>query len=298
MVGPARKRAAVRRAVRELGFPERRVCRALGVPRSTLRYVGKVGAFARRLFSRILEFVRKFPRFGYRRVFALLRREGWRVNHKRIERLWRQQGLRVPFRQHKSRRLGSSENGCIRRRATKRNDVWTLDFAFDVTEDGRTLKFLAVVDEFTREAHGLIVDRSIKAVGVLDLLERLFREHGIPAHLRCDNGPEFLAEVLRAWLARRGVEILFIEPGSPWENGYGESFIGRLRDELLDRELFTSLLEAQVVTEDWRVEYNESRPHGALGYETPKAFAAACARAADGPIQETGHEAITVPALT
>ena len=226
MVSPARTREAVRYAVRRLGYSERRVCRALGVPRSTVRFSGRVGEFVRRLVGHMLRFVRRFPRFGYRRVHALLCREGWKVNHKRIERLWRQEGLRVPRRQHKRRRLGSSENGCIRREATGRNDVWTLDFVFDVTEDGRTLKMLAVVDEHTRECHAVQVARSIKAVDVIDLLERLFLEHGTPRHLRCDNGPEFVAEALRAWLGRRSVEALFIEPGSPWENGYGESFIG------------------------------------------------------------------------
>jgi putative transposase len=291
MVSPARKREAVR-------FSERRVCRALDVPRSTFRFVERVGEFGRRLLTRVLELVRRFPRFGYRRVCALLRREGWRVNHKRIERLWRKEGLKVPFRQHKRRRLGTSANGCIRRRASRANDVWTLDFAFDVTEDGRTLKFLAVVDEYTRVCHDIRVARSIKAGDVLEVLERLFQKHGIPTHIRCDNGPEFIAAELRAWLSRRGVEVLFIEPGSPWENGYGESFFGRLRDELLDRELFTSLLEARVVTEDWRMEYNEVRPHGALAYKTPSAYAAECAQAARAPIKQPGRVRNAALALT
>ena len=272
---------------RTLGFSQRRTCAALGVPRSTVRYVSLVAAFTKRLLKRMLELVRAKPRFGYRRIWALLRREGWRVNKKRVHRLWKQEGLRVPKKPRKARRTGNSANSCFRHRAEHRNEVWTLDFAWDVTEDGRQLKFLPVVDEYTRQCHGLRVATSIPSCQVQDFLEELFEEHGAPRHIRCDNGPELVAHELRAWLERRGVEPLYIAPGSPWENGYGESFIGRFRDEILDRELFTSLLEAQVVTEDWRVEYNEDRPHGALGYATPTEFAATGKQSALAPLDQT-----------
>lgn len=298
MVGPARQREAVAFAQRKLGYSERRVCRALGVARSTVRFRPKVADFTRQLLGRILDLVREFPRYGYKRITAILRREGWRVNRKRVHRLWKQEGLRVPKRARKRRRLGCSENACHRHRATHKNHVWTLDFVWDVTELGRQLKFLAVVDEHTRECHAILVSRSIRALDVVELLEKLFAEHGVPGHLRVDNGPEFLAEELRSWLRRRGVTSLFIAPGSPWENGFGESFIGRLRDELLNRELFTSLLEAQVVTEDWRIHYNESRPHGALGYMTPKEFAARCAQAASATLQQPGRRNQPIGALT
>jgi len=298
MVGPARQREAVRFAKRKLGYPERRICRALDVARSTIRYKPKVADFTKRLLGRILELVGKFPRYGYKRITVLLRREGWRVNRKRVHRLWKQEGLRVPKRTRKRRRLGCSANACHRHRATHKNHVWTLDFVWDITEDGHQLKFLAVVDEFSRESHAIHVARSIRSIDVIELLEALFAEHGVPAHLRFDNGPEFIAEALRAWLKRRGVATLFIEPGSPWENGYGESFIGRLRDEHLNLELFTSLLEARVVTEDWRIDYNESRPHGALGDMTPMEFAASCAQAAFAPLNQPGRRNQPAQALT
>mgnify|MGYP001819969915 FL=1 len=298
MVGPARQREAVRFAQRTLGVSQRRACRALAVSRSTMRYRPKLGEFTRRLLARMLQLVAKYPRYGYKRICKLLRREGWRVNRKRVHRLWKREGLRVPRKARKRRRLGSSVNACHRRRATRRNEVWTLDFVWDVTEHGQRLKFLAVVDELTRECHAILAGTSIRSTDVQDLLERLFREHGRPDHLRCDNGPELIAYELRRWLQRREVAPLYIEPGSPWENGYGESFIGRLRDELLDRELFTSLLEAQVVTEDWRIEYNHHRPHGALGEQTPAEFAASCAQAASAPLQRPARTRKAEEALT
>lgn len=298
MVGPAREREAVRFAQRKLGVSERRACAALGVSRSTFRYAPKLGEFTRKLLARMLELVAKYPRYGYKRVCKLLRREGWGVNRKRVHRLWKQEGLRVPRKAKKRRRRGCSANACDRRRATHKNHVWSLDFAWDVTEQGRQLKLLAVVDEFTRECHALPVSTSIRSTDVQDLLERLFAEHGMPEHLRCDNGPELIADELQQWLARRGVAPLYIAPASPWENGYGESFIGRLRDEHLDRELFTSILEAQVVTEDWRIEYNHHRPHGALGDQTPAEFAATCAQAVSAPLQRPARTLEFEEALT
>jgi len=260
-----------------LGVSERRACRALGQPRGTHRYVARVGEFVRRLVARLYELVRAFPRYGYRRMTALLRREGFRVNRKRVFRLWRQEGFRVPRRQRKRRRLGSTAQGCVRHRALAKDHVWSVDFVFDRTEDGRPLKILAVVDEHTRECLALLVRRWIKGGDVRDALARVFRARGVPRHVRSDNGPEFLAKALRTWLARAEVGPLYIEPGSPWENGYGESFLARLRDEVLDRELFTSELEARVVLEDFRGHYNHDRPHGALGYRTPAEYAASCA---------------------
>jgi transposase InsO family protein len=297
MVGPARQREAVRFAQRKLGVSERRACTALGVSRSTVRYRPKLAAFTRRLLSRMLELVAKYPRYGYKRICKLLRREGWRVNRKRVHRLWKKEGLRVPRRAKKRRRRGCSDHACHRLKATHKNHVWTLDFAWDVTEQGRQLKFLPVVDEYTRECHAILVATSIRSTDVQDLLERLFREHGMPEHIRCDNGPELVAEELRTWLERRGVVPLYIAPASPWENGYGESFIARFRDEHLDRELFTSVIEAVVVTEDWRIGYNHHRPHGALGDQTPAEFAACCASPGSASLRRPKQEELEL-ALT
>jgi transposase InsO family protein len=231
----------------------------------------------RTLVERMRALAESRPRFGYRRIHALLLREGWRVNRKRIQRLWREEGLKVPQRQSKRRRLGSSENGALRKRAEYRNHVWSYDFTLDQTADGKRLKMMPVLDEFTRECHTVEVERSITAQGVIRTLDYLFRVHGAPEYLRSDNGPEFIANAVKQWLAESGVKTLYIEPGSPWENAYLESFNGKLEDELLGRELFTSLTEAQVLVEQWRVEYNLERPHSALGYRTPAEFAATCA---------------------
>jgi transposase InsO family protein len=215
------------------------------------------------------------PRYGYRRVWALLRREGWEVNKKRVQRLWREADLKIPRKQRKKRRLapGSSENGCTRRRAEYIDHVWSYDFAMDQTEDGRRLKVMPIVDEYTRECLALEMERSITASEVIETLERLFTERGEPDYIRSDNGPEFIAEALKSHLAASGVGTLYIEPGSPWENAYSETFVGRMRDELLDRELFANLKEAKVLAEDYRQHYNHNRPHGALSYLTPAEFA-------------------------
>lgn len=226
--------------------------------------------------QRMLELVRDRPRFGYRRIWALLRREGWRVNRKRVYRLWRQQGLKVPRRRKKKRRLGHKGNGCSSRRAQARNHVWAWDFIHDRTADGRPLKWLSVVDEYTRECVGLEVARSMSAKRVTELLAGMIRERGAPVHIRSDNGPEFIAQEIRRWLSEAQVAALYIEPGSPWENGYAESFHSRLRDELLDREEFSSPLEARVVSAAWRKDYDHNRPHSALNYQTPADFARTC----------------------
>ncbi len=254
---------------------ERRACQAIGQSRSTQRYNGKRAGIDRALAFRMRELSRENPRYGYRRVWALLRREGWEVNKKRVLRLWREQGLKVPHKQHKSRRLvGNGENGVSRRRAEYPGHVWSYDFAMDQTEDGRRLKVMPIVDEYTRECLSLEGQRSIKAEDVITTLHRLFIERGEPHYIRSDNGPEFIAEALKKWLAASGVKTLYIEPGAPWENAYSETFIGRLRDELLERELFVNLKEAQVLLEDYRKHYNHHRPHGALGYLPPAEFAA------------------------
>jgi len=230
--------------------------------------------------ARIHALVREHPRYGYRRIWALLRAEGWPVNRKRVYRLWREEGLKVPQKQRKRRRLGTSANGCTRKRAERVNQVWAWDFIHDRTVDGKPLKVLSIVDEHTRECLALVVARSITAETALDVLAELFRTRGVPEHLRSDNGPEFIAKALRQWLARVGVSTLYIEPGAPWENGYAESFHSRLRDELLDREEFTSLAEARAMAARWREEYNHRRPHSSLGYRTPAEFASGCAASA------------------
>lgn len=215
-------------------------------------------------------------RYGYRRVWAGLRREGWGVNRKRVQRLWQQAGLKVVTKQTKRRRLGSGENGCAMKRAEYPNHVWSYDFLMDRTEDGRQLKLLPVVDEYTRECLAIEVGRSITSKEVVGVLSRLIQQRGEPGYIRSDNGPEFIAEAVKGWLTQSGVGTLYIERGSPWENGYSESFHSRLRDELLDRELFVSLTEARVVVEEYRQHYNRRRPHSALGYRTPAEYAALC----------------------
>ena len=226
--------------------------------------------------ERMRELSEQNPRYGYRRVWASLRREGWQVNRKRVQRLWQQAGLRVVVKQTRRRRVGSGENSCAVRRAQQPNHVWSYDFLMDRTEDGRQLKLLVVVDEYTRECLALEVDRSLTSKEVIQVLWRLMEERVEPGYIRSDNGPEFIAEAIKGWLARAGVGTLYIEPGSPWENGYSETFNSRLRDELLDRELFTSLIEAKVVVEEYRQHYNRRRPHSALGYKTPAEFAELC----------------------
>lgn len=230
----------------------------------------------------MLELVKRHPRFGYRRIWALLRGQGFRINRKRVYRLWRKEGLKVPKKQCRKRRLGSSENGIVRRASVGRDDVWTWDFIHDRTEDGRALKWLSIVDEYTRECLALEAARSFKSGDVIDVLIELFHVRGIPKHMRSDNGPEFIAKAIRAWLERANVKTLYIDPGSPWQNGFVESFHGKLRDELLDAELFGCLKEAKMLSTQWRLDYNHRRPHSSLGYRTPAEFAASLAAPAVG----------------
>jgi len=267
---------------------ERRACRVVGQPRATQRLRPAVRPDEGRLVARMLELVRRHPRYGYRRIWALLRAEGWRVNRKRVYRLWRRNGLRVPKKQRKKRRLGSSANGCARRRAAHRDDVWCWDFIHDRTADGRPLKWLSVVDEYTRECLVLEVRRGLTAAAVVAVLTDVVRRRGGPRPIRSDNGPEFIARAIRAWLAEEAVGALYVAPGAPWENGYAESFHSRLRDELLNAEEFGSLLEARVLADQWRQEYNHERPHSALGYRAPAAFAADAAVTIDPTLIATG----------
>ena len=264
----------MRHVQQELGISERRACKTIGQPRSTQRYQPRQPEKDRPLVKRIHKLAEENPRSGYRMITSLLRREGWQVNQKRVHRLWKQAGLQVPKKQHKRRYLGHSENGCVRLKATHPGHMWSIDFIYDVTENGRQLKIMPVIDEFTRECLFIDVAYSITSQRVIEQLEQLFALHGPPANLRSDNGPELIAKGLQAYLEDYEVETRYIEPGAPWENGYIESFNRTLRDELLDRELFTTLLEAQVLAEQYRRRYNEHRPHSSLDYLTPAAYAA------------------------
>ena len=275
MVSPSSRRLTIAYLRQHWRYSERGACRLLGQARSTLRYLARERDGEQGLLKSILELTAKHPRYGYRRITTLLRRSGRPVNRKRVHRLWKREGLRVPVRQCKKRRLGQSANGILRRRAEYVNHVWSYDFVFDETEDGGTLKMLPILDEFSRESLAIEVQRSITAVDVIRVLEQLFEERGEPDFLRSDNGPEFIAKAIQDWLKERKARTLFIAPGAPWENAYSESFNSRFRDELLDRELFTSLLEAQVLVEQHRREYNEYRPHSRLGGKTPAEFAEA-----------------------
>lgn len=221
------------------------------------------------LTERIIALACQYGRYGYRRITTMLNWEGWRVNHKRVERIWRLEGLKVPAKQPKRGRLWLNDGSCIRLRPTHKGHVWSYDFVADRTHDGRPLRILTLIDEFTRECLALRVRRNFKATDVEECLTELFCAHGIPEHLRSDNGSEFTATQLRIWINELGAQTLYIEPGSPWENGYIESFNGKLRDELLNREIFYTLEEAQYLLEKWRIHYNRYRPHSALGYKPP-----------------------------
>ncbi len=284
------RRQAVRHLRDQFGVSERRACRVLGQHRSTQRQRPQAKEGEGRLVARMLELVRQHPRYGYRRIWALLRREGWRVNRKRVFRLWRQQGLKVPRKQRKKRRLGSSANSCVRRPAEHKDHVWAWDFLHDRTAGGGPLKWFTLVDGYTRECLALEVRRGMTAPAVRAVLAAVVRDRGAPAHIRSDNGPEFIALAIRAWMAGAGLETLDIDPGAPWENGYAESFNSKVRDELLNAEEFTSLLEAQVRGQEWKRGYNHERPHSSLGYRTPAEFGALCPRADSAkPAPARGH---------
>ena len=248
---------------------ERRACAVVGQARATERYVPRESADEAALTARVVALATRFGRYGYRRITALLHREGWQVNRKRVERLWRQEGLGVPQKQSKRGRLWLADGSIVRLRAEHPNHVWAYDFVLDHTADGHKLRMLTVVDEYTRECLATRTARRLRCEDVIDCLADLFVCRATPVYLRSDNGAEFTAQAVRDWLERLGVSTLYIAPGSPWENGYVESLIGKLRDELLNGEIFYTLWEAQVLIERWRREYNQVRPHSALGYRPP-----------------------------
>lgn len=221
------------------------------------------------LTATIIELASQYGRYGYRRITGLLNLDGWHVNHKRVERIWRREGLKVPQKQPKRGRLWLNDGSCVRKRPEYRNHVWAYDFVQGRTHNGKAFRILTVIDEYTRECLALKVERKLKSIDVIDSLADLFILKGVPSYIRSDNGPEFTAKALREWITRIGAKTLFFEPGSPWENGYNESFNGKLRDELLNGEIFYTLREAQILIEEWRKLYNTKRPHSSLGYRPP-----------------------------
>ena len=221
------------------------------------------------LTADLVALAEKYGRYGYRKISALLKAAGWFVNDKRVERIWRREGLKVPARQPKRGRIWENDGSCVRLRPEHRNHVWSYDFVEARTHDGRKIRMLNVVDEFTHECLAIRVARKLKATDVIDVLSDLFILRGVPGHIRSDNGPEFVAKAVQAWITAVGSKTAYITPGSPWENGYVESFNARLRDELLNGEIFYTLKEAQIVIESWRRHYNGVRPHASLGYRPP-----------------------------
>lgn len=255
--------------MRELKVSERRACRAIGQVRSTQRYHRLPNQVQERLEGRVIELATEYGRYGYRQVTSLLNMEGWRVGKDRVFSIWQREGLKVPQKQPKRSRLWLADGSCIRLRPEFKNHVWSYDFVSEQTHDGRKFKVLNIVDEFTRECLTSHVARRIRSQDVILILADLFLKHGIPKHIRSDNGPEFIAKKLVEWFKNLEVQPLFIQPGSLWENGYCESFNRKMRYELLDAELFYSLLEARIIIERWRVHYNTKRPHSSLGGRPP-----------------------------
>lgn len=274
-MSPSRRREAVLVLQERLSLSERRACRIAGQHRSTQRHRPRSSDRDDGLRARLRELSREHPRWGYRRAWASLRAEGWAANRKKVQRLWREEGLRVPARRRKRQRLGVSTVAAGRLRAERPDQVWALDFQFDTTVDGRVLKLLHVVDEHTREALAIEVARRIDADRTVSVLERVVGERGrSPELVRMDNGPELTANAIRDWCRFGETGSVYIEPGSPWQNPFVESFGSRVRDEVLALEAFDSLLEAKTVIEEWRTTYNHRRPHSSLGWQTPAAYAA------------------------
>lgn len=248
---------------------ERRACKVLGLHRATKRYEPKEDKINKEITPRVIHYASEYGRYGYKRITALVKSEGFKINHKRVYRIWRKEGLKVPSKQPKRRRLWLKDGSCIRKKPEYKNHVWSYDFVHDYTYDGRTIKILNIIDEFSRECLAIRVSRKLNSLDVLETLADLFTVHGMPKYVRSDNGPEFIAKRLCNWFSKIKVSPLFITPGSPWENGYCESFNGKFRDELLNGEIFYTLKEAQVLTERWRKNYNTIRPHSSLGYKPP-----------------------------
>jgi transposase InsO family protein len=259
----------VERVFKTLKVSERRACQVLGQARTTQRHSSHIKGDEERLVARIIELATQYGRYGYRRITALLKQEGWKVNHKRVERIWRREGLKVPQKQPKRGRLWLNDGSSIRLRPEHKDHVWSYDLMMVRTAEGKAFRILTLIDEYTRECLAMLTQRRITSEDVIEQLFYLFMFRGTPEHIRSDNGPEFTAKAVRRWLKDLEVTTLFIEPGSPWENGYIESFNGKLRDELLNREIFTTLTEAKILIEEWRKEYNHIRPHSALNYRPP-----------------------------
>lgn len=284
MVGPSQKRRAVKQVIATGIGTAAEACRALGLARSSYYRNRTMSNESRNLQKQIVHLSQDHPRYGYRRVTALLRRQGHEINGKRVQRVRRKEGLQVSRKQRKLRRLGVST--AERQRALKANHVWSWDFVEDQTENGARFRVLTLIDEHTRECLAAHVGWSIRAVDVIAEVEEAMARYGRPTHLRSDNGPEFIAYAIQDWLRDRNVKTIYITPGSPWENAYIESFHDKLRDECLNREIFGSLMEARVVIEQWRLEYNMERPHSSLGYQTPSEFAG---RTVDGSQLRSGY---------
>ncbi len=253
----------------KFGTSERRACKTLGVLRSVQRYHKRRADDEAQLRKDITRLALKYGRYGYKRITALLHVEGWCVNHKRVERIWREEGLKVPQRQKKRGRLYLNDGSCIRLRPCWKNHVWSYDFVAERLSNGKKIRLLTVIDEYTRKSLAIRVGYALKSDDVLDAISDLFITEGLPDYIRSDNGSEFTAKTLKDWLHKLGINTAYIEPGSPWENGYNESFNGRLRDELLNGEVFYTLKEAQAIIEQWRNHYNHVRPHSSLGYKPP-----------------------------
>jgi transposase InsO family protein len=280
VVTPAQQRAAADFLAEQFEVSQRRLAELLGCARSTLRYQPKQRDGEAALVKAIRRLARKHPRYGYRRVHAMLEREGWSVNLKRVRRLWNELGLRRPIRRRKARKggpkPGCSANSCTSQPARFKNDVWTCDFIMDRTADGKPLKWLSLVDEYPRECLALVAASSLKGEDVRRVLGRVIRGRGAPGRIRSDNGGEFICAALVDWLPGKGTKAIPVAPASPWENGFVESFHSRLRDEFLEVTEFESVADAQAKGDWWRREYNRHRPHSSLGYQTPSEFAAGC----------------------
>ena len=275
-MSPARRREAVVHLEETHTVSERRACTVTGQHRSTQRYAPKVASEEGVLLQEMNRLVRGNPRSGCRMITAYLRADGWRVNYKRVHRLWKREGFKVPRKASKKRAVGVSSNACDKRVAIAKDDVWTWDFIHDRLTDGRALKSLVIVDEYTRECLALDMRRSYTGPAVVDMLSQLMGERGIPRHIRSDNGSEFIAKEVQKWLATFEVDALYIEPGAPWQNGYIESFNSRVRDEFLEMNYFTTLNEARQLAQIWKEHYNTKRPHSSLNYMPPKTFAERC----------------------
>lgn len=276
MVSPPSKRTAVRHLVDRRGCSERRACKLVKAPRSSVRYRAKAKPEEEALRRKIRKLASRHKRYGYRRITAMLQQQETPINAKRVHRIWKEEGLGLPRKRPKRRCFGPK--GEVRKKAERKDQVWSYDFLEDRTERGGRLRILCVMDEYTRESLAIRVERHLGSREIQETLGQLFLVRGCPEFIRSDNGPEFIARDLREWLSKAGSQTIYIKPGSPWENAYIESFNGKFRDECLNREIFRNGREAQEVVEVWRMEYNEQRPHSALGYKTPQEFASGCGR--------------------